>query len=409
MTIDIPTTREQCEARDRADPLAARHAAFALPEGVIYLDGHSLGPATYAALKRVQTTAQDEWARGLIRSWNDAGWFELPRTVGAKLARLIGARPDEVIVTDSVSVNLFKLATAALPLARGRVVIVEDSEFPTDQYVAEGIAGLTSTELMRVGVGEGADALARTGGVLIKSVVNYRTSLVENIAATEAIAAKAGGVIVWDLSHATGVLDLQLNAHGAKLATGCTYKFVKGGPGAPSFIYARSDMAARMQSPVSGWFGHAAPFAFDAGYRPLEGVGRFAAGTPSVLSLSALDAALSAFDGVTMSDVAAKARALGDLVAARSAALGLESISPGDSLQRGGHVSVRHAEGYAITQALIARGIIPDFRAPDAIRFGVAPLYVRFVDVWDAMDQLADILATRAWDRPEFMRRAAVT
>jgi kynureninase len=406
---DIPVTREDCEARDRDDPLAAVRGEFALPDGVIYLDGHSLGPATHAALERVQTTAHEEWARGLIRSWNDAGWFELPRTVGAKLARLIGAGPDEVIVTDSVSVNLFKLATASLPLVRGRAIIAEDSEFPTDQYVAEGIAGLTGADLLRVSSGEGANALARAGGVLIKSVVNYRTSLVEDIAAAEAIAANAGGVIVWDLSHATGVLDLQLNAHGAKLATGCTYKFLNGGPGAPSFVYARADVAMQMQSPVSGWFGHATPFAFDSGYRPLEGVGRFAAGTPGILSLSALDAALAAFDGISMGDIAAKARALGDLVAARTTALGLESISPLDSFRRGGHVSVRHPEGYAVTQALIARGIIPDFRAPDAIRFGVAPPYVRFVDVWDAMDQLADILATRAWDRPEYMRRAAVT
>lgn len=406
---DIPATREDCETLDRDDPLAAARAQFALPDGVIYLDGHSLGPATHAALERVRTTAHEEWARGLIRSWNDASWFELPRTVGAKLARLIGAKPNEVIVTDSVSVNLFKLATASLPLARGRVVIVEDSEFPTDQYVAEGIAGLTGAELLRVSSGEGANALARTGGVLIKSVVNYRTSLVEDIAAAEAIAASVGGVIVWDLSHATGVLDIQLNAHGAKLATGCTYKFLNGGPGAPSFVYARADVAMQMQSPVSGWFGHAAPFAFDSGYRALEGVGRFAAGTPGILSLSALDTALAAFDGISMGDVAAKARALGDLIAARTAALGLESISPLDGLRRGGHVSVRHPDGYAVTQALIARGIIPDFRAPDAIRFGVAPLYVRFVDVWDAMDQLADILATRAWDRPEYMRRSAVT
>jgi len=406
---DIPATREDCEARDRDDPLAAVRGEFALPDGVIYLDGHSLGPATHAALERVQTTAHEEWARGLIRSWNDAGWFELPRTVGAKLARLIGAGPDEVIVTDSVSVNLFKLATAALPLARGRAIIVEDSEFPTDQYVAEGIASLTGADLLRVSSGEGANALARTGGVLMKSVVNYRTSLVEDIAGAEAIAANAGGVIVWDLSHATGVLDLQLNAHGAKLATGCTYKFLNGGPGAPSFVYARADVAMQMQSPVSGWFGHAEPFAFDASYRPLEGVGRFASGTPGVLSLSALDSALAVFDGISMGDVAAKARALGDLVAARTTALGLESISPLDSFRRGGHVSVRHPEGYAVTQALITRGIIPDFRAPDAIRFGVAPPYVRFVDVWDAMDQLADILATRAWDRPEYMRRSTVT
>lgn len=406
---EIPTTREECEALDRDDPLSAVRAKFALPDGVIYLDGHSLGPATHAALERAQAAAHDEWARGLIRSWNDAGWFELPRKVGTKLARLVGARPDEVIVTDSVSVNLFKLATAALSLARERVVIVEDSEFPTDQFIAEGISGLTGAKLIRAESGEAEQALARTGGVLIKSVVNYRTSLVENIAATEIVASKSGGLIVWDMSHATGVLDLQLNAHGAKLATGCTYKFLNGGPGAPGFVYARADVASQMRSPIAGWFGHAAPFAFDSTYRPLHGVGRFAAGTPSVLSLSALDAALNAFDGVSMRALAAKARALGDLVEMRTAALGLESISPADSMKRGGHVSVRHAEGYAVTQALIARGIIPDFRTPDAIRFGVAPLYVRFVDIWDAMDALADILATRAWDQPEFIYRNAVT
>lgn len=405
----IPTTRADCEALDRADPLAHVRARFALPEGVIYLDGHSLGPATHAALKRVNDTATQEWANGLIRSWNDAGWFDLPRTVGAKLARLIGAPPEDVIVTDSVSVNLFKLATAALPLAKSRAVIVEASEFPTDQYVAEGIVGLTGAELMRVGEGQGAAALSRTSGVLIKSVVNYRTALVEDMAALEATASRSGGVIVWDLSHATGVLDLQLKTHGARLATGCTYKFLNGGPGAPSFIYVRSDLAHQMQSPISGWFGHAAPFAFDPEYRAQEGVARFAAGTPGVLSLAALDAALAAFADVDMSNAARKAKALGELVITRADALGLEVISPRDSSVRGGHVSIRHPEGYAIVQALIARGIIPDFRAPDAIRFGVSPLFLRFADVWDAMQQLADILATRAWDTPAFKRRAAVT
>ena len=405
----IPTTRAACEALDCADPLASVRERFSLPEGVIYLDGHSLGPATHAALARVGETAGKEWAQGLIRSWNDAGWFDLPRAVGAKLARLIGVAADEVVVTDSVSVNLFKLASAALAAARGQTIIVEDSEFPTDQYVAEGIAGITRASLMRVGANQGADALAKTGGVLIKSIVNYRTSLLSNVAEHERIGARSGGLVVWDLSHATGVIDLSLGAHGARLATGCTYKFLNGGPGAPAFVYVRDDLAAKLRSPISGWFGHVQPFAFVSGYAPTEGAARFAAGTPGVLSLAALDAALSAFDGADMRAVSAKARTLGDLVIARAQALGLEAISPSDGAARGGHVSIRHEEGYAVVQALIARGVIPDFRAPDAMRFGVSPLFLRYVDVWDGMDQLGDVLATRAWDRPEFRRRAAVT
>jgi kynureninase len=406
---NIPTTRTDCEAQDRADPLAHVRERFALPGGVIYLDGHSLGPATHAALQRVSDTASKEWASGLIRSWNDAGWFDLPRTVGAKLARLIGAAAGEVVVTDSVSVNLFKLASAALAVAKSQTIIVEDSEFPTDQYVAEGLAAASRAAMMRVGPDQGAEALARTGGVLIKSIVNYRTSLVTDVSGLERVAARSGGLIVWDLSHATGVIDLSLGAHGAKLATGCTYKFLNGGPGAPAFVYVRSDLTARLRSPISGWFGHVQPFAFVSGYAPTEGAARFAAGTPGILSLVALDAALSAFEGVGMPAAATKARALGDLVIARANALGLTSISPTDSAIRGGHVSIRHEEGYAVVQALIARGVIPDFRAPDAMRFGVSPLFLRFVEVWDGMDQLAGILATRAWDRPEFQRRATVT
>lgn len=405
----LPRSRSDCEALDRADPLAGARAQFALPARVIYLDGHSLGPATQGALARVEQAARAEWAEGLIRSWNSAGWIDLPRSVGAKLARLIGVAAEDVIVADSVSVNLFKLAAAALPLAKSRTVIVEASEFPTDQYIAEGLARIAGVEMMRVEADQGLAALERTGGVLIRSIVNYRTSDVLDVAAAERVARASGGVIVWDLSHATGVLDLKLAMDGARLATGCTYKFLNGGPGAPAFVYVAGELAGRLQSPISGWFGHADPFAFDAGYAPRAGVSRFAAGTPGVLSLSALDAALDAFDGFALRDVAAKARALGELVIARAEAMGLEAISPKDAGRRGGHVSVRHAHGYAVVQALIARGIIPDFRAPDAIRFGLAPLYIRYVDVWDAMDQLADILETRAWDTPAFHARAAVT
>ena len=405
----LPATRAECEALDRGDPLAPAREQFALPAGLIYLDGHSLGPATHASLARVGETASREWAHGLIRSWNEAGWFNLPRDVGVKLARLIGATPEEVIVTDSVSVNLFKLAMAGLPLARERTLIVEDSEFPTDQYVAEGVAETAGARFARVGEGQGGHALARTGGVLIKSVVNYRTSRVEDVAALERLARESGGLIVWDLSHATGVIDLMLGPDGARMATGCTYKFLNGGPGAPSFVYVRRDLAGAMRSPISGWFGHAAPFAFEPTYRAQPGVGRFAAGTPGVLSLAALDAALDAFRDVRMDEVARKARALGALVIARADAMGLEVISPRDGAARGGHISLRHADGYAVVQALIARGVIPDFRAPDAMRFGLSPLFVRFVDVWDGLHQLGDVLATRAFDRPEFRRQAAVT
>lgn len=407
--FSTPRSRAECETLDASDPLRAVRDRFALPDGVIYLDGHSLGPATHAALARVEQAARREWAEGLIRSWNTAGWIDLPRGVGAKIARLIGVDSGDVLVTDSVSVNLFKLAAACLPVARSRTLIVEASEFPTDQYIAEGLAGIAGAGLMRVGENEGLDALTRTGGVLIRSVVNYRAAHVLDVAASERAAWAAGGLIVWDLSHATGVLDLKLAADGARIATGCTYKFLNGGPGAPAFVYVRGDLAEQLVSPISGWFGHADPFAFEPGYVARQGVARFAAGTPGVLSLAALDAALDAFDGHALSTLQDKARALGELIIARADALGLDVMSPREAALRGGHVSLRHAQGYAIVQALIAHGIIPDFRAPDAMRFGVAPLYVRFADVWDAMDQLADILGTRAWDRPEFHARAKVT
>ena len=402
-------SRSDCQVADARDPLRDVREKFALPDGVIYLDGHSLGPATHGALARVQQAAQQEWANGLIRSWNAAGWIDLPHTVGAKIARLIGVPADEVIVTDSVSVNLFKLAAAVLPLARSRTLIVEASEFPTDQYIAEGLARFSGAALELADENAGLDALARTGGGLIRSIVNYRTAEALDVAASERIAQASGGVIVWDLSHATGVLDLRLAADGARIATGCTYKFLNGGPGAPAFVYVSGDVAGHVASPLSGWFGHADPFAFVPGYQAGAGVARFAAGTPGVLSLSALDAALDAFDGVSMSDVAAKARALGDLVIARADALGLDVLSPREAARRGGHVSLLHKDGYAIVQALIARGIIPDFRAPNAMRFGVAAPYIRFVDVWDAAAHLQQVLQHEEWRQARFNQRAAVT
>lgn len=407
-----PLSRADCLALDASDPLRGVRERFALPDGVIYLDGHSLGPATRGTLARMETVARQEWASGLIRSWNSAGWIDLPQTVGAKIARLIGADAQDVHVTDSVSVNLFKLAAAALPLlgkeGQRPYVMYEQGEFPTDASIVNGLCGMTGARPFQIGAHGALTTFDGMHGVLIRSAVNYRTGEVADVAAYEAVAAKSGSLIIWDLSHATGVIDLDLKALGVKLAVGCTYKYLNGGPGAPAFVYVRG-MPERFMSPIWGWFGSKDQFNFDAHYEQKDGAAGFAAGTPPVLSLSALDAALDASVDVDMRMAAAKARALGDLIIARADAIGLQTISSRDGSKRGGHVSLVHDNGYAIVQALIARGIVPDFRSPDAMRFGVAPLYIRFVDVWDAMDQLADILETRGWDRPEFHARAKVT
>ena len=408
MTYKIPQSREDAIALDASDPLANAVDSFVLPEGLIYLDGHSLGPSSRQALDAVDRAAKEEWTNGLIRSWNDADWIDLPRTVAAKIARLIGAPEDDVIVCDSVSVNLYKLAAAALDRVPVKRLIVDGDEFPTDQYIAQGLCRQTGAEFIRVRQHDLEDALAK-GGVLIKSVVNYRTAAVESVAELERVAASAGSLIVWDLSHGTGCIDLSLARDGAKLATGCTYKYLNGGPGAPAYVYVDRSLSSDLHNPLPGWFGHADPFAFDPDYRPVDGVARFAAGTPGVLSLRALDGALDVFDRVSVEALSAKARALGDLCLSRARQLGLETISPGIGEARGGHVSLLHTDGYAIVQALIARNIIPDFRAPDAMRFGFSPLQVRFVNVWDAMEALQDILETEEWKQPRFSVRSKVT
>lgn len=408
MSYQLPTSRNAAERLDQTDPLAHAAASFMLLDGLIYLDGHSLGPSSVLAQAAVEKATKQEWADGLIRSWNDADWINLPRTVGAKLARLMGAADEDVIVCDSVSINLYKLAAAALDLVANKRILVEADEFPTDQYMAQGLCQQRGAVFERIESGSAADAL-KAGGVLLKSVVNYRTAVIEDIAALEQVAERHGALIIWDLSHATGCVDLNLRADGVRLATGCTYKYLNGGPGAPAFVYAREDMASQMQTPLPGWFGHADPFAFEGDYRPVPGVARFAAGTPGVLSLRALDGALDLFEGISVDQLSQKARALGDVCLWWAEQFGLAAISPGIGERRGGHVSLLHEDGYAVVQAMIAENIIPDFRAPDAMRFGFSPLYVRFVDVWDAMEKLQDILQTRVWDQPQFKVQATVT
>lgn len=393
---------------DRADPLAHRRDLFVLPEGIVYLDGHSLGPAARSALAGVEAAARTDWAQGLIRSWNAAGWIDLPNRIGDRIARLIGAEQGEVLMCDSVSVNLFKLAAAALPQARTRRVAVEADEFPTDIYVAGGLGELADAPVAVLQPGELDAELAR-GGVVIKSAVNYRSAEVTDMAALEAIARDAGGLIVWDLSYAAGVLALDLRGAAARLAVGCTYKYLNGGPGAPAYAYVARELADRLETPIRGWFGDARAFAFEPAYAPAPGIARFAAGTPGILSAAALDGALEAFEGLDPGLLQAKSRALGAVWLDRALSAGLKSGSPRDAAARGGHVTLLHDDGYAIVQALIARGVIGDFRAPNAMRFGFSPLYLGFAETWRAFDVLDDVLTTGVFRDPKYAARARVT
>ncbi|HAY08310.1 MAG TPA: aminotransferase class V-fold PLP-dependent enzyme [Hyphomonas sp.] len=405
--FQTPTHRDAALALDRSDPLAAARGSFEIEEGTIYLVGHSLGPPPVQARRKAEA-ALDTWRSDLVRGWNSAGWIDLAERTGDRLARLIGAEQGSVVVTDNVSVNLFKLAAAALGLCRRAILVIEEDEFPTDQYIVAALGNLQRIEVRRVPAGEGIAAL-KEGGVLIKSAVNYRSAGIADITAHEAEARRHGALIVWDLSHATGVLNLRLRANGALLATGCTYKYLNGGPGAPAFVHAASEIAGKLSSPLPGWMGHAAPFAFEAGYTPRGGAARFASGTPPILSLASLDGALDVVTGQALADLQAKAQALGAITIARAKAMGIALLSPEDDARRGGHVSIRITQGYPVVQALAARGVLADFRAPDTVRFGFSPLFLKFGQVWDAMEILADILSTRSWDAPEFHIRAKVT
>jgi kynureninase len=413
--------RHDCEALDRADPLAPLRERFELPPGVVNLDGNSLGPLPRSVPARLREVVEGEWGRDLIRSWNRHGWIDLPRAVGAKIARLIGAAPDEVVVADSTSVGLFKLLAAALELdPERRVVVSEAGNFPTDLYVAQGLArtlealGGPRLELRTIARRSELDgALGGDVAVVMLSQVDYRTGELWDLAETTRRIQACGALTLWDLAHSAGAVPVDLAGAGADLAVGCGYKFLNGGPGAPAFMYVAGRHQARLRSPLQGWLGHAAPFAFEPEYRPAAGIARFQAGTPPVLSMAALDAALDAFDGVDLVAVRAKSVALGDLflelVARECAGQGIEPACPRDGARRGSQVSFRHPEGYAIVQALIARGVIGDFREPDVLRFGLAPLYLRYVDVAEAVRHLREVLETGEWDRQDFKTRAMVT
>jgi kynureninase len=423
--MDLPATRDACAALDAADAIAFARDRFELPPGTIYLDGNSLGAMPRAVAPRMREAVEREWAHGLIRSWNDAGWYTAPQRAAAKIARLVGAAADQVIVTDSISVNLFKLLAGAIALQRRRdpartVIVAERGSFPTDAYVDAALARLLGMEVVFAEQAAVPEAIEHAGArlaVVQLTHVNYRSGECYDMAAVTARVHALGGVVIWDLAHTAGALPVSLDDAGADFAVGCGYKYLNGGPGAPAFAYVARRWIGELDQPLVGWHGHAAPFAFEHDYRPAPGIERLLCGTEPQLSLIALETALDAFDDVDMAALRAKSVAMTTLYAALAeravggfgAASGFGLASPRDAARRGSQVSLTHPQGYAIVQALIARGVIGDFRAPDILRFGFAPLYLRFVDVWDAAEALRDVVATRAWDRPEFLARKAVT
>jgi kynureninase len=406
--------RGDCLAMDATDGLARLRERFEMPEGLVYLDGNSLGCLPKAVAPRVAQAVMQEWGQGLIRSWNDAGWYRAPQRTGARIARLVGAGVDEVIVTDSTSINLFKVLSGALRLRPGRQKILGiDGDFPTDAYMADGLATLAGKRFVRTEVTSLLEAIDEDVAVLSLTHVNYRTGQIHDMAAITRAAHAKGALVVWDLSHSAGVMPLALGEVRADFAVGCGYKYLNGGPGAPAYLFVSRRHQAAFNQPLTGWLGHADPFAFSRDYVPAEGLDRALTGTPPMLSLIALEAALEVFDGVDMLAVRRKSQELTslfiDLAEVRLAGHGFGLASPKLAAVRGSQVSLTHPDGYAIMQALIDRGVIGDFRAPDIMRFGLSPLTTRFVDVFDAVATVADIMRSRSWDKPGYRSLKAVT
>jgi len=418
MTIQ---TRDDALAFDRADILAPLRSQFALPDGVIYLDGNSLGAAPAASAARAQTVIRDEWARDLIGSWNSAGWFALPKRLGNQIAPLIGAGADEVVVTDTISINLFKLLSAAL---RGqaerdparRVIVSERANFPTDLYIAQGlIEQLDRGYTLRLvdSPEELLEAIDEHTAVTMITHVNYRTGYMHDMAALTRLSHERGALALWDLAHSAGAVPVDLNGAQADYAVGCTYKYLNAGPGAPAFLWVAPQHRDTFSQPLSGWWGHRAPFAMHPEYQPEQGIGRFLCGTQPMISMALVECGLDIFAQTDMAAIRRKSLALTDLFIAlleqRCAAFPLQIVTPREHAQRGSHVSVEHPDGYQVMQALIARGVIGDYREPRVLRFGFTPLYTRFVDVWDAVELLHEILVKEAWRAPEFAQRGLVT
>jgi kynureninase len=405
-------TLHHAQQLDASDPLAFARGRFTLPDGIIYLDGNSLGALPRAAPERLAETAERQWGEDLIASWNTHDWIDWPARIAAKLAPIVGARPSELLIADSTSVCLFKLLAAAVRARPGRkTILTQQGNFPTDLYVAQGLAEMLGLTLKAVPADE-VGAIDRDTAVVTLTHVDYRTGGFHDMQAMNAAAHAGGALTVWDLSHSAGAMQVDLSGTASDLAVGCGYKYLNGGPGAPAFLYVAERLHEELRSPLQGWMGHADPFAFDDAYAPAPGILKFLTGTPSILALAALDAGLDTFAGIAMADVETKSRALSQLFVEEVEARCGDEVrltSPRDPAQRGSHVTFAHPNGYAVMQALIARGVIGDFRAPDMMRFGFAPLYNGFAEMVRAAEILAEILKSREWDQPRFKERARVT
>jgi kynureninase len=393
---------------------AATKAMFDLPDGVIYLDGNSLGPMPKAAAARVARTVTEEWGQLLIRGWNKAGWMDMPARVGDRIARLVGAEPGSVVMGDTLSIKVYQALASALEMTPGRRVILSDTgNFPSDLYMADGLVRTLGQgyALKTVAPEEVESAIGPDVAVLMLTEVDYRTGRRHDMARLVAKAHAAGALVVWDLAHSAGAFPVHLARDGADFAVGCSYKYLNSGPGGPAFIYVAPRHQAAARPALSGWLGHAAPFAFDLDYRPGSGVERMRVGTPPILQLAALEAALDVWEGVDLDDLRAASLAFQDQFVAgvQAACPDLVLATPRDHKDRGSQISFRHAQGYAIMQALIARGLIGDFRAPDILRFGFTPLYIGAAEVDRAIAILAEVMEKSLWDDPVYHARAKVT
>ncbi|GGO28267.1 kynureninase [Microbispora bryophytorum] len=409
-------SRAECQDLDAKDPLGAFRDEFSLPPGVVYLLGNSLGALPRHTPERVAHAVETEWGVHLGASWNTAGWWDMPQSTGDRIAPLVGARPGDVLAGDSTSVNIFKVVTAALPLRPGRRVIVSDLDnFPTDRYVVEGAArALGAYEIRDVGEAGSSleDALGEDVALVLLSHVDYRTGEARDMAAVTELVRAAGALMVWDLCHSAGALPVRVGE--ADFAVGCTYKYLNGGPGAPAYLYVAPRHQDAVHNVLSGWHGHAAPFDFEPHYRPAPGVRRFATGSPPILSYAALNASLDIWERVDLDEVRAKSLALtslfidllDDLV---DPGLGLALATPRDPERRGSQISYRHPQGYPVVRALADRGVVGDYREPDFVRFGFAPLYLRHVDVYDAATALAEVLGEELWRDERYAARLTVT
>jgi kynureninase len=389
-------TRAEAADMDTSDPLAGVRERFDLPDAMVYLDGNSLGALPRGVAERVARVVEQEWGRGLIGSWNVSGWMDLPATAAAKIARLIGAAPDEVVVADSTSVNLFKLLVAASRLHPDRrALVVEPSTFPTDGYIAASTADLLGLELRWCDPLDPLASVDQDTAVLALTHVDFRTGSMYDLPVITAAAQAKGALVLWDLCHTTGAVPVDLGGCGADLAVGCTYKYLNAGPGAPAYAFAAAHLHDQLDQPLTGWLGHAEPFAMERDYRPAAGMSRLRVGSPPIVSMAALDAALDAFDGVQPAQLRAKSLALTSLFVSlvdERVGSAVEVLTPRAEEQRGSQVSLRHPRAAEVVERLIAADVVGDFRTPDIARFGFAPMYVRFVDVWDAVDRLAGVL-----------------